>query len=347
MYIGSVRFYKHLIYLTLIIITLLVLLGIKVIIDTVLLNTGLSYAQENDALTRENDADVLEAGEDSVLLAQDNATIPDVQEKFVFIDIEAEAGSEGSGEQDTEETDEKEDDPLERLQESLDPGIEYQSLYPDLYNEMPVIEKPEGKNAYLTFDDGPSSRTLEILDILKERDIKATFFIVSNNNNLDILKRIAEEGHTIGIHSHSHNYYGIYKSVEAFLDDFNTCYNKIYEASSVKPEIFRFPGGSINAHNMGIYQDIISEMLRRGFIFYDWNASTQDAVTTTTPEAIVKNVKDTVKDQENVIILGHDSESKYSTVKALPEIIDYLQEKGYTLNKLDNTVAPIVFAYQH
>ncbi|HRC80959.1 MAG TPA: polysaccharide deacetylase family protein [Sedimentibacter sp.] len=344
MYIGGVRFFKHLIYLTLIIITLLVLLGIKVIIDTALLDTSLSNDQENDTLKRENDADISEAQEGAVLIAQDNATIPDVQENFVFIDIEAETDSEGSS---GHETEQNVADPLQKLQESIGPGIEYQSLYPDLYNEIPVIEKSIGKNAYLTFDDGPSSRTLEILDILRERDIKATFFIVSNNNNLDILKRIVEEGHTIGIHSHSHNYNGIYKSVEAFLDDFNTCYNKIYEATSVKPEIFRFPGGSINAHNMDIYQEIISEMLRRGFLFYDWNASTQDTVKDITPEAIVKNVKDTVKNQENVIILGHDSESRYNTVKALPEIIDYLQEKGYTLNKLDNTVAPIVFAYQH
>jgi peptidoglycan/xylan/chitin deacetylase (PgdA/CDA1 family) len=342
MYIGSVRFFKHLIYLALIIITLLILLGIKVLVDMVFINTNLSYAQENDAIAAEDDKDDSQSPEDVVLIAQDNTNMPDAEGSIVLIDIEKAPEPEESVE---EEAEANENDVLQKIQD-LGPKIEYQSLYPELYNEMPVIEEPQGKNAYLTFDDGPSSRTLEILDILKERDIKATFFIVSNNNNLDILKRIAEEGHAIGIHSHSHNYYGIYKSVETFLDDFNTCYNKIYEVTSVKPEIFRFPGGSINAHNVGIYQDIISEMLRRGFLFYDWNASTQDAVANMTPAAIVQSVKDTIKNQTNVIVLGHDSESKYNTVKALPEIIDFLQKEGYTFGKLDKGVAPIIFTYQ-
>jgi len=242
---------------------------------------------------------------------------------------------------------EEEKNPDEKVQElnSVRTQIMYQTLYPELRNDQPVIRERKSKTVYLTFDDGPSARTAEILDILKERNIKATFFVVSENNNLDILKRVAEEGHTIGIHSHSHKYKEIYKSVEAFLDDFNTCYNKIYEAASVKPQVFRFPGGSINAYNRGIYQDIISEMLRRGFLYYDWNISNQDTDKNADKAKVIESVKEGFANQDSIIVLCHDNLNKRHTVEALPEIIDFFEEKGYTFEKLDNSVEPIVFTY--
>lgn len=225
--------------------------------------------------------------------------------------------------------------------------IGYQLLYPDLYVDPPEEYIAEdGKVAYLTFDDGPSARTGEILDILAEYDIKATFFVVTNKLDVDMLKRIADEGHTIGIHTHTHQYRKIYASIEDYLEDFNTAFQTVYEATSVKPAIFRFPGGSINAYNRGFYQELNSEMLRRGFVYYDWNLSAGDSAPNTNSERAYRNIVQNIGCQEKLIILMHDSQQKYTSVGALPRVIEYLKSDGYSFAPLDNRVEPIVFSYK-
>ena len=137
------------------------------------------------------------------------------------------------------------------------------------------------KVLYLTFDDGPSIRyTAEILDVLKEKDIKATFFVVGENVRKypEIVKRIAEEGHTIGIHCNSHRYEELYESVDSYLQDFNKAYEAVVETAGVEPRLFRFPGGSINAYNSHIYKELIARMEEQGFIYFDWNASLEDSL---------------------------------------------------------------------
>ena len=341
MYIGSVRFYKHLIYLVMFILAVLLMYS--------LFHVGCliasAHAGGGDELENPGEMGLSEhAGEHDNDNNSDNG-IPLLQDAESDEDQPEDVQEEASAEEDriSEEPDEKPQENDFFLKEE----ITYQTLYPELRNDMPVIQQHKSKTVYLTFDDGPSPRTEEILDILKERNIKATFFVVTVNNNLDILKRVAEEGHTIGIHSHTHEYKEIYKSVEAFLEDFNTCYNKIYEAASVKPKIFRFPGGSINAYNRGIYQDIISEMLRRGFLYYDWNISTQDTDKYANKERVLKSVKEGFANQDSIIVLCHDNHNKRHTVDALPEIIDFFEEQGYVFDKLENSVEPVVFAYPH
>lgn len=222
----------------------------------------------------------------------------------------------------------------------------YQSKYPELYSSIPkAFRQEKEKVAYLTFDDGPSIRTLEILELLKAFNIKATFFVVTEGTDLSILKRIAQEGHSIGIHCHSHEYKKLYASTENFLEDLHTAYNKIYQATSIKPRFIRFPGGSINAYNSINYQEIISEVLRRGFLYYDWNVSTGDAASNPSLEQIMQNIKASVNGQDKLIILAHDSEHKTQTVAALPKIIEFLTREGYTFDRLEPTVKPIIFAY--
>ena len=133
---------------------------------------------------------------------------------------------------------------------------------------------------YLTFDDGPSARTDEILEILDKYGVKATFFVVGANEEGDLerMQKIVAAGHTLAIHSYSHDYKKIYASVEAYLEDFNQMFCQIYEATGVKPQIFRFPGGSVNSYNVGIHQQLIAEMTRRGFVYFDWNVANGDAV---------------------------------------------------------------------
>jgi len=221
-------------------------------------------------------------------------------------------------------------------------------VYPDLYCEKSDIKTNDTKTAYITFDDGPSSTTTKILDILKKRDIKATFFVVTgdyNAPNLDLLKQINDEGHALGIHSHSHIYKEIYDSKESFLKEINDSFNIIYEKTSIKPTIIRFPGGSINKFNSDIYEDITSEVLNRNFRYYDWNVSFEDAKNDATVDEIYQNVLDGIeKNNENdLVILAHDRANNNNMLEALEKVIDVLESYDYSFDKLDNSVEPITF----
>ena len=232
--------------------------------------------------------------------------------------------------------------------------FEYQLGYVNMYNssnsfntrEIAATETDSDvKTVYLTFDDGPSKRTEEILDILKEYDIKATFFIISSTSdqNRDIVKRIYSEGHTIGVHSASHSYKEIYKSVESFMNDFEICYNYIEETTGEAPSVFRFPGGSVNNYNKNICKDIVDEMGRRGFTYFDWNVSSDDATKNPSEESIYTKVIEGCKKHKNSVVLMHDSAYKKDTVAALKKIIPYLIEQGYIFDKLSENVQPTVF----
>ena len=226
-------------------------------------------------------------------------------------------------------------------------SIEYQELFPDMYAKLAEKTRSEPNTVYLTFDDGPSGRTAEILDILKKEDVKATFFIIGKEGarEKDLMRRIVDEGHTIGIHTYSHVYGSIYSSVESYLEDFYKTYQLIYETVGVKPEVFRFPGGSINTYNSQYYEEIIAEMMRRGFTYYDWNASSGDANSNATPKSVYLNTVQSSESKDRIVLLMHDSISKSYTVAALPGIIDYYKARGYKFERITNDVSPITFNY--
>lgn len=297
MYLGSVRFFKHLI----IAVILLLIFGLAIsTICLALINKN--YEKQISDLQSELQAEPV--------LAQSD---------------------------DTEEEESRE----------INLTIEYQKLYPDMYVSAADVTKSDSQTVYLTFDDGPSNRTAEILDILKEEDIKATFFIIGKEGNKqkDLLKRIAEEGHTIGIHTYSHVYDSIYASVESYLEDFAETYYLIYETVGVRPEVFRFPGGSINTYNARFYEEIIAEMTRRGFTYYDWNASSGDAVPRATANTVLSNIAQSSAGKNRIILLMHDSIGKSYTVAALPAIIEYYRAQGFKFDRITNDVTPIAFNY--
>ena len=224
----------------------------------------------------------------------------------------------------------------------------YQMLYPDMYCERPKAFTVSEGAAYLTFDDGPSERTPEVLAILKEYGVKATFFVVgkSDERSQAWMRQIVEEGHTLAIHTYSHDYRSIYTSVESYLRDFNDIYELVHEATGTYPTIFRFPGGSLNAYNQGIYEEIIAEMLRRGFVYYDWDASTQDAASKTTVQSLVDGALGGASGKSRCILLAHDSADKGNTVAALPQIIEGLAQMGYSFDRLTPEVQPVTFGYK-
>lgn len=217
----------------------------------------------------------------------------------------------------------------------------YMELYPELYVESvkPVILLEKKKVAYLTFDDGPSYITAEILDTLDRYEAKATFFILGctiTKEGEECLKNMVERGHTIGIHTYSHNYRNIYSSVEGFLDDFYKAYLLIYETTGLKVNIFRFPWGSYNSYNKTIRHDLIEEMERRGFTYYDWNISAEDSVGNPTEYRIKRNVLKNLERYRDPIILMHDAAVNHLTARTLPDILESMSDNGYIFDTLNH-----------
>ena len=199
------------------------------------------------------------------------------------------------------------------------------------------------KTMYLTFDDGPSEEYTDmVLDILKEKNIKATFFVIGEyvRKYPETAKRIAEEGHTIGIHCDVHDYTTLYASVDGYIEDFERAYDTVYEVTGVRAQFFRFPGGSINNFNRAVYRDIIEEMEKRGFVYYDWNASLEDATRSkATQDELIKTALDTARGRQSVVMLAHDRIG--NTAYALEDLIDALPE--YRMQPLTMSAEPVQF----
>ena len=121
----------------------------------------------------------------------------------------------------------------------------------------------------------------------------------------DVYKRQVEEGHTIGIHCNEHDYGKIYASVDSYLEDFQKAYDTVYEVTGVEPVLFRFPGGSINAYNKKVYEDIIEEMTAGGFVYFDWNASLEDAVSKSEPEELIANARESTLGRLSLIHISN------------------------------------------
>ena len=230
----------------------------------------------------------------------------------------------------------------------------YAALYPELYidtdSSLRSTEDTE-HCVYLTFDDGPSERTDEILKILEQYGVKATFFVVGADGEADLqrMRDIVAAGHTLGLHSYSHNYQKIYASVEAYLEDFNTLFCQIVDATGVKPQLLRFPGGSVNGYNSAIYQQLIAELTRRGFVYFDWNVDNGDSIYSGVrpTQAVLANAIAGIGTARRAMILMHDSSPKTTTVEALPAVIESYAQAGYTFAPLTVATRPVTFSYKN
>lgn len=181
---------------------------------------------------------------------------------------------------------------------------------------------------YLTFDDGPSDNTREILDILDRYDVKATFFVVGNQaeKEEEMLKEIVDAGHTLGMHSYSHKYSEMYASVENFAEDFTKIQDYLYEVTGVKSMVYRFPGGSSNTISEIDMKEFARYLEGQGVRFFDWNISSGDGGPHLFPtETIIENCTKSISSHSTSVILMHDSASKSTTLEALPTIIETIQ----------------------
>ncbi len=187
------------------------------------------------------------------------------------------------------------------------------------------------KRIYLTFDDGPSRNTNRILDILKEYDVKATFFVVgkTDEESVKAYQRIAAEGHTLAMHSYSHKYREVYRSKESFIQDLVQLQEYLYQVTGVWARYYRFPGGSSNTVSRANMGELIQYLEENGITYFDWNIASGDAVSgELSTETIVRNCVGGIEGLEDCMILMHDAAEKNSTVDALPQIIERVRDRG-------------------
>lgn len=196
---------------------------------------------------------------------------------------------------------------------------------------------PEGKVVYLTFDDGPSAYTSELLDVLDAYGAKATFFVVGSGSG-NMMRQIVKRGHSIGIHTVSHDYGQIYSSPEAYFDDLMKMQSIIYDHTGVKTTLMRFPGGSSNLVSRksceGIMTFLTQAVQDAGFQYFDWNVYSGDAGETKRTEKVVENVIGGIQEHRVSIVLQHDIH-KYS-VDAVEDILRWGKRNGYKFLALQN-----------
>ena len=189
---------------------------------------------------------------------------------------------------------------------------------------------------YLTFDDGPKEGTTNvILDILKEEGVSATFFVTNSGPDY-LIKREHDEGHTVGLHTASHNYQTVYKSVDSYYNDLKQVQDRVKRITGIESKIIRFPGGSSNTvskkYSKGIMTTLTKDVVNKGYRYYDWNISSGDAGETTSSSGVYNNVIRSLSKNKVNMILMHDI--KPYTRDALRNIIRYGKNNGYTFAKI-------------
>ena len=234
---------------------------------------------------------------------------------------------------------------LQQLQEQKSTPVQTPQIQEDSSGaeaSEPVAEESFGQEeihkVYLTFDDGPSIYTNDILDILDSYNVKATFFVVGKEgtNAEEALQRIVDEGHTLGMHSYSHKYKELYESMDSFTQDFARIRDYIYQATGVGSVCYRFPGGSSNTVSEIDMHDFIDYLDSQGVEYYDWNVSSGDGGSMKlSTDTLLENCTRDIDTRDTSIILLHDSAEKPTTVEALPDIIENI------LARPDTVILPI------
>lgn len=215
-----------------------------------------------------------------------------------------------------------------------------QNLTQEQMQSIENIYISEEKRVFLTFDDGPTTTvTPYILDLLKQENIKATFFVLGNRAkaNPDLIKREFYEGHYIANHGYTHKYSLIYQDAQTVLDEYNyteECIQQALENPNYHSRVFRFPGGSVGGYYKTIKTEAKELLRQNSIVSLDWNSLTKDAEGAQTTEELLQNAIDTIGQKNSVVILMHDSADKILTYETLPSLIQYLRENGYSFKNL-------------
>lgn len=197
------------------------------------------------------------------------------------------------------------------------------------------------KTCYLTFDDGPSSNTKELLKILDQYEIKATFFVTGTSpKDYHYIKEAYQKGHAIGLHTYSHDYEYIYSSLSQYIKDLNQIKEVVYKQTGQYSHILRFPGGSSNLvskkYNQGIMKRLTRKVIDLGYQYYDWTSINGDGEGIKTIDGLKSKAMEEIQGYEDIMFLMHDSAHCENTMKALPSIIEYLKKEGYEFKIIED-----------
>lgn len=221
----------------------------------------------------------------------------------------------------------------------------YANVVTGIDTEDNLAQEGDVHNVYLTFNSVPGDNTNDILDVLAQYDVKATFFVVGSEEEgaAEVYQRIVNEGHTIGMHSYSNQYSLIYSSTSAFKEDYLKLSDYLYELTGTRSAYYRFPGGSgneISNVNMAEFVHILNE---EQITYFDWNVSAGDAANSYTVEDVLDNVLDGVSKYKTSVVLLHDGENKSTTVDALGSLIQALQGQGAVILPIDENTNVIQY----
>jgi len=223
--------------------------------------------------------------------------------------------------------------------------VKQDEIYQQLLDGQRILKERDFNNedkptVYLTFDDGPSGLTPKVLDILKRENIKATFFVLgqSAKDKPEVVKRITEEGHSIGNHSYTHRYKNLYQSFADYWDEITKTEKAIYDIAGVRTSLVRTPGGTYkNWDSFYFYY-----MDQEDYLVFDWNVDSGDSKRVGVPtKEIIKNIKQS-RLSNKLVVLMHDANGHENTVEALPEIIKFYKEQGYQFGALTEEVEPVM-----
>ena len=262
----------------------------------------------------------------------------DVRYTLVGGVIKKEFLSEEEIEKQKEEQKKREEEEAKKKQEEEIKLEEVKKMEEKVSTKETVYTPPKGeKIVYLTFDDGPGPYTGKLLDILKKYNVKATFFVTCNRAQYrNMIKRAYEEGHSIGLHSCSHNYAKVYASEDAFMSELKGVSDVVKSATGTETKLLRFPGGSSNTvskkYKKGVVSDVAKRLNDEGYAYFDWNVSSGDAGNTTTSDGVYNNVTRALKGNYS-IVLQHDI--KGFSVDAVERIILFGMKYGFTFKALD------------
>ena len=226
-----------------------------------------------------------------------------------------------------------------------EPKYNFEPLNVEEFERFDSIYKAsDPKRVFLTFDDGPTNQvTPYILDLLKNENIKASFFVLGNrvDANPELVKREYEEGHFIGNHGYSHKYSAIYASADTVMEEYYRTNQSIRDAignQEYNSLAFRFPGGSVGGYYDSLKKATKQVLREKGIASVDWNALIGDSEGLNTKEKLISRFYETVQNQNSVVLLMHDAADKILTYEVLPEIISYFRENGYEFRSLYDVV---------
>lgn len=204
--------------------------------------------------------------------------------------------------------------------------------------EQTTVDDYTGKRAYLTFDDGPSTNTLNILDALDACGVKATFFVIgrTDEESLRLYKEMSDRGNALALHSFTHDYKALYASLESFAGEVTQIHDLVQNATGKDVRIFRFPGGSSNTVANVPITECIKWLNANNYKYVDWNVSSEDATgKALTATDIANIVVSEASGCNSAYILMHDANTKDATVQAIPAIVQQLQAQGFRFYTID------------